>query len=57
MSAIAALLCILLAFVSSFTKEPLLFDSLTWFVGSISFSVLNVGWIDAISFNRGPRGK
>jgi hypothetical protein len=37
---IAALICILLGFISAIIDEAILFNALTWFVASISFSVL-----------------
>jgi hypothetical protein len=39
---LAALICIILGFVSGFTDKPILFDSLVWFVAAISFNTLNV---------------
>jgi uncharacterized membrane protein YfcA len=37
---LAALICIILGFVSAIVDEPILFGSLVWFVASIAISVL-----------------
>jgi hypothetical protein len=40
MTFIAALICILLGFITAIIDEAILFNALTWFVASIAFSVL-----------------
>jgi hypothetical protein len=42
MTSVAAIICILFGFVSGFVKEPLLFDSLTWFVAALAFNTLAI---------------
>lgn len=37
---IAALICIVLAFVVGLTDEKIIFDPLTWFVAAVAFALL-----------------
>lgn len=43
LTALLALLCIILGFVSGFAKESLLFPALVWFVAAIAFNTFGGG--------------
>lgn len=47
LTALAALICIILAFVSALVNEPILFSPLLWLIASIALSLLGepgFGW-------------